>query len=108
ELFPEMKDADFPFRTPVTQEKVYLLTSGSQVLLPTPPTMKNHGYYVGSLCEMVRWLGEKAEALGVNMFTGYPADALLVEGDGVIGVRTTPSGLKRDGQPGSGYTAPTD
>jgi electron-transferring-flavoprotein dehydrogenase len=108
ELFPELKDADFPFHTPVTHERVYLLTSGSQVLLPTPPTMRNHGYYVASLCEMVRWLGEKAEALGVNMFTGYPADALLVEGDGVVGVRTTPSGQKRDGTPGGSYTPPTD
>jgi electron-transferring-flavoprotein dehydrogenase len=42
------------------------------------------------------------------MFTGYPADALLVEGKAVRGVRTTPSGLKRDGQPGSAYTPPTD
>jgi electron-transferring-flavoprotein dehydrogenase len=57
---------------------------------------------------MVRWLGEKAEALGVNMFTGFPADGLLVEGTRVRGVRTTPSGLKRDGQPGSGFTPPTD
>jgi electron-transferring-flavoprotein dehydrogenase len=56
----------------------------------------------------VRWLGEKAEGLGVNMFTGYPADALLVEGTRVMGVRTTPSGLKRDGSPGSGYNPPTD
>jgi len=42
------------------------------------------------------------------MFTGYPADALLVEGDRVLGVRTAPSGLKRDGQPGPGYAPPTD
>jgi len=70
--------------------------------------MKNHGFYVASLCEIVRWLGEKAEQLGVNMFTGYPADALLVDGSRVVGVRTAPSGLKRDGQPGPGYTPPTD
>jgi electron-transferring-flavoprotein dehydrogenase len=107
-LFPEMKDGDFPLRTRVTSERVYFLTGGTALRLPTPPTMKNHGYYVASLCEIVRWLGEKAEHLGVNMFTGYPADSLLVEGDRVVGVRTAPSGLKRDGQPGSGYTPPTD
>ena len=107
-LFPEMKDGDFPLRTRVTSERVYFLTGGTALRLPTPPTMKNHGYYVASLCEIVRWLGEKAEQLGVNMFTGYPADSLLVEGDRVVGVRTVPSGLKRDGQPGSGYTPPTD
>ncbi len=108
ELFPEMKDADFPFRAPVEGERVYLMTSTSSVRLPTPPTMRNHGNYIASLCEIVRWLGEKAEGLGVNMFTGFPADALLVEGSRVRGVRTTPSGLKRDGTPGSGHTPPTD
>jgi electron-transferring-flavoprotein dehydrogenase len=108
ELFPEMKDADFPFRAPVTGERVYLMTGTGSVRLPTPPTMKNHGNYIASLCEIVRWLGEKAEGLGVNMFTGFPADALLVEGERVRGVRTTPSGLKRDGSPGSGHTPPTD
>jgi electron-transferring-flavoprotein dehydrogenase len=107
-LFPEMKDADFPLRTRVTSERVYFLGGSRALRLPTPPTMKNHGYYVASLCEIVRWLGEKAEQLGVNMFTGYPADALLVEGHRVVGVRTAPSGLKRDGQPGPGYTPPTD
>jgi electron-transferring-flavoprotein dehydrogenase len=108
ELFPEMKDADFPFRAPVKGERVYLLTGTSSLRLPTPPTMRNHGNYVASLCEIVRWLGEKAEGLGVNMFTGFPADALFVDGTRVNGVRTTPSGLKRDGTPGSGFTPPTD
>src|SRR5688572_20541168 len=108
ELFPELKDGDFPFRGPVGGERVYMLTATGSLRLPTPPTMRNHGNYVASLCEMVRWLGEKAEGLGVNMFTGFPADALLVEGNRVRGVRTTPSGLKRDGQPGSGFTPPTD
>jgi electron-transferring-flavoprotein dehydrogenase len=107
-LFPELKDADFPFRAPVSQERVYFMTGSRALRIPTPPTMQNHGYYVASLCEIVRFLGEKAEGLGVNMFTGFPADGLLVEGDRVRGVRTTPSGLKRDGQPGSGFTPPTD
>lgn len=107
-LFPELKDGDFPLRARVTNERVYLLTGSGSVRIPTPPTMKNHGFYVASLCEIVRWLGEKAEQLGVNMFAGHPADALLVEGDRVRGVRTAPSGLKRDGQPGPGHTPPTD
>jgi len=70
--------------------------------------MRNHGNSVGSICEMVRWLGEKAEAAGVNVFTGFPVASLLVEGERVIGVRTTPSGLARDGTPGPGYSPPTD
>jgi electron-transferring-flavoprotein dehydrogenase len=108
ELFPELKDADFPLRSRVEREAVYLLTSGRALRLPTPPTMRNHGFYVASLCEIVRWLGARAEELGVNIFTGFPAGALLVEGPRVRGVRTVPSGLKRDGQPGGAYTPPTD
>jgi electron-transferring-flavoprotein dehydrogenase len=107
-LFPDLKDADFPFRAPVERERVYVLTRGNAVRIPTPPTMQNHGYYVASLAEMVRWLGEKAEGLGVNLFTGFPAASLLMDGDRVTGVRTTPTGLGRDGSPGSGYTPPTD
>ena len=56
----------------------------------------------------MRWLGERAEELGVNLFAGFPADALLVEGDRVRGVRTTPSGLDRQRQPTGSYTEPTD
>jgi electron-transferring-flavoprotein dehydrogenase len=100
ELFPEMDPAEFPLRGAVTKEGVYLLTEGGARKLPTPPSMKNHGNRVASICEIVRWLGERAEELGVNIFPGFPADALLVRGNGVIGVRTTPSGLDRDGQPG--------
>ena len=108
ELFPGLPASELPLRTPVTSERVYYLTGGRALRIPTPPTMQNHGYFVASICEIVRWLGEKAEGLGVNMFTGYPADSLLVQDQKVVGVRTTPSGLKRDGTPGGGFTPPTD
>ncbi len=108
ELFPDTPVTDFPFRQAVPGEAVYLLTERRAQRIPTPPTMHNKGYYTASLCEIVRWLGERAEETGVNLFAGFPVDALLVEGDAVRGVRTTPSGLARDGSPGSGYTEPTD
>ena len=108
ELFPEVPVAELPFREPVEREEVRLLTRNGGIRIPTPPTMRNHGYHTASLCEMVRWMGERAEALGVNIFAGFPADALLVEGSRVRGVRTTPSGLDRDGTPGDGYQPPTD
>lgn len=108
ELFPELQDSEFPFRRPVAEDSVYLLSEKGHTKLPTPPTMKNHGNYVASICEIVRWLGEKAEGLGINLFTGFPADSLLVEGDRVLGVRTTPAGLKRDGTPGPGAQPATD
>jgi electron-transferring-flavoprotein dehydrogenase len=107
-LFPDLKDADFPFRQSVTGESVMMLTPEKSISIPVPPTMKNHGNFIASISEIVRWLGEKAEAMGINIFPGFPVDALLTEGDKVIGVRTTPSGLERDGSPGSGYAEPTD
>ncbi len=108
ELFPDLKPSDFPFRRPVGGEAVYFLTEGWAQRIPTPPTMHNAGYYTASICEMVRWLGERAEELGINLFAGFPVDALLVDGDRVRGVRTTPSGLSREGKPTGDYTEPTD
>lgn len=107
-LFPDLKDADFPFRRPVSGEKVFLMGKSSATRIPTPPTMANHGNYIASLCECVRWLGQKAEAVGVNIMTGFPVDSLLVEGKRAVGVRTTPAGLKRDGQPGTNSMPATD
>ena len=108
ELFPDVPESEWPFRQPVDREAVYLLTEGGSVKLPTPPTMRNHGNYSASLSEVVRWMGERAEALGVNIFPGFPADALLVEGTTVRGVRTTPTGLNREREPGDGYMDPAD
>jgi electron-transferring-flavoprotein dehydrogenase len=108
ELFPDLKDSEFPFRQAVASEAVYLLTEGGSVRLPTPPTMRNHGFYTASICELVRWLGEQAEGLGVNLFPGFPAEALLVEGQAVKGIRTAASGLDRDRQPTGSYQGPTD
>jgi electron-transferring-flavoprotein dehydrogenase len=108
ELFPDLKDADFPFRGPVKKERVALLTSRRAFTLPTPPTMYNAGNYVASLCEIVRWLGERAAVLGVNVFAGFPAASLLVEGARVAGVRTAATGLDREGRPLSSYMAPND
>jgi electron-transferring-flavoprotein dehydrogenase len=108
ELFPDLNPSEFPFRQPVAGEAVYFLTEGRAQRMPTPPTMHNAGFYTASLCEIVRWMGERAEQAGVNLFAGFPVDALLVDGDAVRGVRTTPSGLDRDRQPTADYGEPTD
>jgi electron-transferring-flavoprotein dehydrogenase len=108
ELFPDRSIEQLPFRQPVADESVFLLTERRAQRIPTPPTMHNKNYYTASLCEVVRWLGERAEEAGVNLFAGFPVDALLVEGDVVRGARTTPSGLDRDGRPGGSYAEPTD
>jgi len=108
DLFPEVPIDQLPFRQAVTGEAVYLLGERSARKIPTPPTMHNSGFYTASLCEIVRWLGERAEALGVNLFAGFPVEALLVDGDAVRGVRTTPTGLDRTGAPGPSYQEATD
>ena len=108
ELFPDMPDSDFPFRTAVTGESLYLLSEKGARRLPTPPTMRNHGNFVASICEVVRWLGGKAEELGVDLFAGFPAGALRVDGNRVVGVRTVATGLDREGNPGSSYMPATD
>ncbi len=108
ELFPDVALTELPFRGPVVGERVLFLTEKGQRRLPTPPPMHNRGNHVASLCEAVRWLGEQAEQLGVNLFTGFPADSLFMNGSSVIGVRTAPTGLDRDGNEGSGYMPPTD
>jgi electron-transferring-flavoprotein dehydrogenase len=108
ELFPDLSDDDFPFRGAVESERVYVLRENGSTRIPVPPPMRNHGNRIASISEIVRWMGEKAEAAGVNIFTGFPADSLLLDGDQVIGVRTTHTGLGRDSAPGSGYAPPTD
>jgi electron-transferring-flavoprotein dehydrogenase len=107
-LFPDKPDQDFPFRQRVEREAVYFMTASGSIRIPTPPTMKNHGNYTASLCELVRWLGEQAESLGVNLFPGFPAESLLVAGQRVIGVRTVTGGLDRDGNPTDVVQDPTD
>jgi len=108
ELFPDTAVEDLPLRGAVPAERVYMLTERRKIRVPTPAPMRNHGHHVASICEIVRWMGERAEEAGVSVFTGFPADALLMENDQVIGVRTVPSGLLRDGAPRADYMPPTD
>jgi electron-transferring-flavoprotein dehydrogenase len=109
ELFPDLSISDFPFRGPVEGERVYMMLGGGHAQrIPTPPTMQNHGNYIASLSEVVRWLGEKAEGMGINIFTGFPVASIVMDGEKVVGVRTTPTGVMRDGSQGSSYTPPTD
>jgi electron-transferring-flavoprotein dehydrogenase len=108
QLFPDLGDDDFPFFGPVAGEEVYWLSETGKRRIPTPAEMHNHGNFAASICEIVRWLGERAEQLGVNLFTGFPAESLLAEGRRVTGVRTTATGLDREGNPSSGYMPPND
>ena len=108
ELFPDLSPAELPFRGEVREEQVLLLTEGRAQRIPTPPSMRNHGFYTASICEIVRWLGERAEAAGVNILPGFPVASLLAEGQRVRGVRTVPAGLDRAGEPGPRHEPATD
>lgn len=107
-LFPEASAEDLPFRGTVERESVHYLTKGRALRLPTPPTMRNAGNRLASLCEVVRWMGARAEAMGANVFPGFPVDALLTSGRQVVGVRTVPGGLDREGKAGPGSMPPMD
>ncbi|MCB0390066.1 MAG: 4Fe-4S dicluster domain-containing protein [Bdellovibrionales bacterium] len=108
ELFPSLNEKDFPFRGQVKGDRFYKLGEQGMMRMPAPPTMNNHGNYVASICEVVRWMGEKAEEMGVNIFTSFPADTLMMENDHVIGVRTAPMGLNRDGSQGEQFMPGTE
>lgn len=108
ELFPDIALSELPLRKAVAGDDVYFLTEKSKIKLPTPPTMHNEGNYVASICEIVRFLGEKAEELGINVFTSFPADSLLTENNQVVGIRTTPAGLDRQGQASEDSLPATD
>jgi len=103
ELFPKLPIDSLPFRQKVEGERVYYLTKKQAWRLPTPPPMRNHGNYVASLSEVVRWMGEKAEERGVDLFPGFPVERLLMRGRSVEGIRTLDSGVGRDGKPRSNY-----
>jgi electron-transferring-flavoprotein dehydrogenase len=106
ELFPDWQERGAPLNDPVTSDVFEVLGPAGSISLPTfvfPPLMSNHGCYIASLGNISRWLGEQAEAMGVEIYPGFPA-AELIEEEGVIkGVITGDFGLARDGGHKDGY-----
>ena len=104
ELFPDWKENGAPLKTAVTRDDILFFTSPTgSVKVPSflsPKTMHNHGNYVASLGNLTRWLGEQAEALGVEIFPGFAAAEVLYHEDGRIkGVATGDMGLDAQGNP---------
>ncbi len=97
ELLPGF-EKEAPLDAQCTKEAVYFLTEKSKFKLPiTPPPLRDHGNYVVSLNRLVKWLGEKVEAAGITVFTGFAGAELLVEGERVVGVRTDDKGVDKNG-----------
>lgn len=107
ELIPNWKELGAPLNTAVTEDRVLFLTETKAIKTPNfllPACFENHGNYVISLGNVVRWLGQQAEALGVEVFPGFPAAEILYNDDGSVkGVATGNMGVKRDGEPGSDF-----
>ena len=98
ELLPDF-EKEAPLEAPVSRESVYFLTRSGKFKFPiTPPPMRDHGNYVISLNRFAKWMGEKVEATGITIFTGFAGAELLVEGDRVVGVRTDDKGVDKTGQ----------
>ena len=99
ELVPDFKEKGAPVSTEVSEDHVYLLTAKGKLRLPyVPPPLQNHGNYVISLNQLVKWLGQQAEARGIDCLAGFPGAELLYEGDRVVGVRTGDKGIDKHGQ----------
>jgi electron-transferring-flavoprotein dehydrogenase len=106
-LLPEWRGEDTPIKTTVTDDRFYWLGPSGALRLPNfmlPPLMSNHGNFIVSLGNVCRWLGKKAEALGVEIYPGFAAAELLFDGDAVVGIATGDMGIGKDGKPKAGFT----
>ena len=103
ELWPTWKADGAPLNQPVTEDRFLFLSAGGGFKVPNfalPGNFQNHGNYVISLGNLCRWLGTKAEALGVEIYAGFAGAEVLYNDDGSVkGVATGNMGVGRDGQP---------
>lgn len=96
ELLPQWRQEEAPVIVPVSSDKFFLLTKNKAFSLPSP--FNNKGNYVISLSQLVRWLGMKAEELGVEIYPGFAASEILYdENDKVVGIATNDMGVAKDG-----------
>jgi electron-transferring-flavoprotein dehydrogenase len=103
ELIPNWKELGAPLNVPVSEDRFLFLTKTKALKTPTwmlPGCFKNHGNYIVSLANVVRWMGQQAEAMGVEIFPGFAAAEILYNEDGSVkGVATGNMGADRHGQP---------
>jgi electron-transferring-flavoprotein dehydrogenase len=108
-LIPDWReDAECPLKTQVKDDRFYWFTEVGEFRLPNfimPPLMNNHHCYIGSLGDVCRWLGPKAEALGVEIYPGFAAAEVLYDDNGAVrGIATGDMGIGRDGKPKDSFT----
>lgn len=103
ELLPDWKDPEnengFKNITPAKKDKMRFLTKNRAWPIPEPPQMRNKGNYIVSLNQLVKWLGERAEEVGVEIYPGFAASEVLYNNEGSVkGVATNDLGISRDGK----------
>jgi electron-transferring-flavoprotein dehydrogenase len=108
-LLPDWReDAEAPIRTPVTDDRFYILGPAGSVRLPNfamPGLLNNHGNYIVSLGNVARWMAARAEALGVEIYPGFAAAEVLYGENGeVTGVATGDMGVSKTGEVKEGFT----
>jgi electron-transferring-flavoprotein dehydrogenase len=108
ELLPDWKSEDnanrFTEMTPAKEDRMRFLTKNKAFAIPKPPQMNNHGNYILSLNQLVKWLGERAEEVGVEVYPGFAASEVLYNHEGsVMGVATNDLGVGRDGKPKASF-----
>ncbi|BBU30789.1 dehydrogenase [Burkholderia sp. THE68] len=107
ELIPDWKALGAPLNVEVTEDRFLFLSEKGAVKTPNwalPASFRNHGNYVISLGNVTRWLAQQAEALGVEIFPGFPAAEVLYRDDGSVkGVATGNMGVGKDGEPTAGF-----
>ncbi|HSU05317.1 MAG TPA: electron transfer flavoprotein-ubiquinone oxidoreductase [Acetobacteraceae bacterium] len=103
ELIPDWRAKGAPLNTPATEDRFLFLTATKARRLPTPPQMNNHGNYIVSLGDVVRWLGQQAEALGVEIYPGFAAAELLEDNGRIVGIATGDMGIGKDGERTGNY-----
>ncbi|HYF00367.1 MAG TPA: electron transfer flavoprotein-ubiquinone oxidoreductase [Planctomycetota bacterium] len=104
ELIPDFQEKGAPLESPVEEDHVWFLTEKEAVALPyLPPSLRQHGNFIISLGQMVRWLAKEAEAAGVNVFPGFPAVDVLIEDGRVAGIRTGDKGVDKHGEKRANY-----
>ena len=104
ELLPDWQKRNAPITTAVNKDRFWYLTQKGKWQLPAPPQMHNKGNYIVSLGQVVRWLGEQAEAAGVDIFPGFAGAEILFGDNGeVCGVATGDMGINKNGEHKTSY-----
>ncbi len=104
ELMPDFQEQGFPTEYVCDDASFYMFFRSFTVKSPVcPPNFQKKGYHVASLSNVTKWLAEKCEAAGIDIYPGFAGDQLLVEGGRVVGVRIGDMGVDKHGKPKANF-----